>query len=157
MTEIEMEYKRDQEEYIMQIAELQSTMSSQSHTEQVLQTDLEDARRQIARLITEAQHTSIESQQEGSTASENSNKSNNKFRFKTSSICSKKLSKLFHYLHSSNNKFRFKTSSICSIRLSKLSSLSTILQTTISTLPSPLQAHLQHFLLFSSLWPMALL
>ena len=77
MAQMDQEYKLEQEEYIMQIAELTSTMNSQSHTEQVLQNDLEDARRQIARLITEAQHTSIESQQEGSTASENSNKSNN--------------------------------------------------------------------------------
>ena len=77
MTEIEKEYKIEQEEYIMQIADLQSTMNSQSHTEQVLQSDLEDARREIARLLTEAQHTSIESQEEGSTASEKSNKSNN--------------------------------------------------------------------------------
>ena len=76
MTEIEMEYKRDQEEYIMQIADLEAAISSQSHTEQVLHNDLQDARREIARLMTEAHHTSIESQQEGSTASEESNKSN---------------------------------------------------------------------------------
>ena len=72
-----MEYKRDQEEYIMQIADLEAAISSQSHTEQVLHNDLKHARREIARLMTEAQHTSIESQQEGSTASEESNKSNN--------------------------------------------------------------------------------
>merc|ERR1712208_270730 len=41
--------------------------------------------------------------------------SNNKLKFKTSSICSIRLSKISHYLHSSNNKFKFKTSSICSI------------------------------------------
>ena len=73
MTEIEMEYKRDQEEYIMQIADLEAAISSQSHTEQVLHNDLQDARREIARLMTEANHTSIESQQEGSAASEESN------------------------------------------------------------------------------------
>ena len=76
MTEMEKEYKIKQEEYIMQITELQAAMSSQSHTEQVLLKDLEEARAEIARLMTDAQHTSIQSQQEGSTASEESN--NNK-------------------------------------------------------------------------------
>ena len=66
-------YKTEQDEYIMQITELQAAMSSQSHTEQVLYNDLQDARREIAKLTTEANHTSLESQQEESVASEESN------------------------------------------------------------------------------------
>ena len=57
----------------MQIEDLEAAISSQSHTEQVLHNDLQDARREIARLMTEANHISIESQQEGSAASEESN------------------------------------------------------------------------------------
>ena len=73
MTEIEMEYKRDQTEDRMQIEDLEAAISSQSHTAQILYNDLQEARREIAKLTTEANHTSIESQQEESVASEESN------------------------------------------------------------------------------------
>ena len=70
--DMEEYYKTEQDEYIMQITELKSAMSSQSHTEQVLLKDIKEARAEIARLMADAQHTSIQSQQEGSTASEES-------------------------------------------------------------------------------------
>ena len=47
-------------------------MSSQSHTEQELLKDIKEAREEIARLMAYAQYASIQSQQEGSTASEES-------------------------------------------------------------------------------------
>ena len=58
-------YKAEQDE-------LKSAMSSQSHTEQVLLKDIKEARAEIARMMADAQHTSIQSQQEGSTESEES-------------------------------------------------------------------------------------
>ena len=70
--DMEKYYKAEQDEYIMQITELKSAMSSQSHTEQVLPKDIKEARAEIARMMADAQHTSIQSQQEGSTASEES-------------------------------------------------------------------------------------
>ena len=69
---MEKYYKAEQDEYIMQITELKSAMSSQSYTEQVLLKDIKEARAKIARMMEEAQHTSIQSQQEGSTESEES-------------------------------------------------------------------------------------
>ena len=70
--DMEEYYKTEQDEYIMQITELKSAMSSQSHTEQELLKDIKEARAEIARLMADAQYTSIQSQQEGSTASEES-------------------------------------------------------------------------------------
>ena len=72
-TDMEKYYKTEQDEYIMQITELKSAMCSQSHTEQVLLKDIKEARAKIARMMEEAQHTSIQNQQEGSTESEEPN------------------------------------------------------------------------------------
>ena len=73
MTENEVEYQRDQAENRKEIEDLEASLSSQSHTEQILYNDLEEARKEIAKLTTQANHTSLESQQEESAASEESN------------------------------------------------------------------------------------
>ena len=73
MTEIEMEYKKDQTEDRMQIEDLEAAINSQYHTTEILYNDLQEARREIAKLTTEANHTSLESQQEESAVSEESN------------------------------------------------------------------------------------
>ena len=72
MTEIEVEYKMDQAEDRKEIEDL-AALSSQSHNEQILYNDLQEARKEIAKLTTEANHTSLESQPEESGASGGSN------------------------------------------------------------------------------------
>ena len=71
MAENEFEHQRDQKEYRKEIEDLKASLNSQYHQEKIIYKDLQDARMKIAQLT--EQETSLESQQGGSEANEETN------------------------------------------------------------------------------------
>ena len=69
MKEIEVEYEITQEEDRKEIEDLTNALNSQTHNEQLLYNDLQEARQMIEKLNKEVNHTSLEDHPEDSGAS----------------------------------------------------------------------------------------